>query len=65
VTEVANIGAGREREKKLRISVQFATARGKTRHHCSSRSRRTSLQFLEFLGAVFVIFKLFNVIFCV
>jgi len=52
VTEVANVGAGREREKKLRISVQFAAARGKTRRHCSSGSRRTSLQFLEFLGAV-------------
>jgi len=33
VTEVANVGAGREREKKLRISVQFAAARGPTRRH--------------------------------
>jgi len=33
VTEVANVGAGREREKKLRIFVQYAAARGTTRHH--------------------------------
>jgi len=33
VTEVANVGAGREREKKLRIFIQYAAARGTTRHH--------------------------------
>jgi hypothetical protein len=75
VTEVANVGAGREREKKLRISVQFAGLRGPTRRHRWGAWEDAPPLFLRFqkdfpaipgvFRGCFVIFKLFNVIFCV
>jgi hypothetical protein len=61
VTEVANVGAGTEREKKLGISVQFAAARGPTR----IRFQKDFLAIPGVFRGCFVIFKLFNVIFCV